>query len=85
MINILRALFGAVAALACRILLCLACAVMAIGLATIASRVPVIGFLGLAYVAWRRLRRRGASDSYGTATTASLSHMESGGLLSRTG
>jgi type IV secretion system protein VirD4 len=85
MINIIRALFGAVAALACRILLCLACAVMAIGLATIASRVPVIGFLGLAYVAWRRLRRRGASDSYGTATTASLSQMESGGLLSEDG
>jgi len=85
MIQRFRALLSGLIAAACRIVLILACGVAALGLAVLSLRVPVVGLVVLAYVAWRRFGQRGVTDSYGSATTASLSRMESGGLLSEDG
>ncbi len=81
MIERIRSLVSRLVAALCRIILILACGVMAVGAGMLSLRFPAIGLLGLGYMAWRRFKRRGVTDSYGSAATASLSQMESGGLL----
>ena len=85
MIERFRALVSGLVAAACRIILILACGVMALGVAMLSLRFPMVGLIALAYMAWRRFGQRDVTDSYGSAATASLSLMESGGLLSEDG
>jgi hypothetical protein len=70
----------------CRLALIAACGGVAYALVKLGSRLPAVGLILLAYVAWKWFpRRRGSSWSHGTATTASLVQIERAGLLSDQG
>jgi type IV secretion system protein VirD4 len=81
MIAKLRALLGALIAVACRLTLVLSLAGVAVGVALIVRKMPFAGMVVLGLIAWRRFHQRTTSDAYGSATTAGVRQMQRGGLL----
>jgi type IV secretion system protein VirD4 len=80
-----RALIGNIMTLACRVLLILACCMAGYGLYVITGRYPGLLVVAGGIIAWRKLHHRGVSDSYGSATVATMRMMERGGLLADNG
>jgi type IV secretion system protein VirD4 len=85
MIRGIRSAVSGLVAAACRLLLMIACGLIALGSLFLSLRFPVIRLLVVCFAAWRRHSQGTVSDSYGWAATASLSQMESGGLLCEDG
>ena len=85
MITRILAVMPRLIAALCRTLLILAFGVTAVGAAVLALRFIAISLLVFAAQAWRTVKRRAVTDNYGSAATASLSQMESGGLLGEDG
>jgi type IV secretion system protein VirD4 len=78
----LRFLYSELMALLCRVILILACGVVAWSLIALASWYPLIALVLLAGVVWQRLRRPPPSTAYGSARTAELPEIERAGLFS---
>src|SRR5262245_40652792 len=85
MIAKLHALLSALIAVACRLTLILSLAGVAYSVVLIGLKQPLLGTTVLGLMAWRRLHRRTVSTAYGSAISASVGHMERGGLLANHG
>jgi type IV secretion system protein VirD4 len=78
-------MISALWALMCRLILIFSCGLVGYGLALIGQRFPVVIFLLLIGMTWRRLRRSYNSYAYGSARTASMGELVRRGWFGRNG
>jgi type IV secretion system protein VirD4 len=78
-------MISALWALLCRLVLILACGFVGYGLALVGQRHPMVIFLVLIGMTWRRFRRSYNSYAYGSARTASMGELVRRGWFGRNG
>ena len=85
MFSWIRGLFSRMIALTSRMAFILAMGVFSWALGTLGLRFPPVFMLMTGFIVWKRMRNHRTSDSHGSATVASLSTIEQGGLFAEDG